>query len=842
MRFRWLSAAFVAAGLVPSAVVAQSDAELDFLFGTESESPAPSPTPAPATAEPEVAPPAPEAAAAEPATAPEAVADTVAVEPLRDQQQDTLQEPAARPRSRLVEEIIVTAQKREENVQDIPITISAFSGAALDAKGIDSAQALAQSIPGVTYGETVNFSIIYIRGVGTEAFLPDSDLSVAMYLDGIYFPFANGLSQSFGAVERVEVLKGPQGTLFGRNSTGGAFSITSKQPEFEPEASFAVGYNSLDQWQSRAYGNLPLSDTLAANVSLTYNPGDNYYEGTRGVPGGGTEPLPREVERGARVRVRWNPSEWFDLTMTGIKHSKNGMGSTAMPNIEPSLLTRTLGTLLAKPYRDPGDYRVDVDVPGYFSLDSEVVYGQLDLRPKWFNVKVLAAQQDIKTDNYYDFDGTNVPFITFDARDQFADIFTGEIQFISNGEWGPEWLEWVGGIFYLDQSSGFPKNRLSAADLDLSSGTILGLIPVPAGLTNLLTRIAQATNLPIPDGVSLGLVSLLDTESTAYFGQVTTHFTDWMHLTLGGRYQTETRQVVESSIGTVGLDGGVDTLLQFRRPRQDDSNFSPRVVLGFNPVDGTLLYGSWSKGFKSGTFNTVNVYTNPKYVEPETVTTFEVGVKTDFYDGQFRFNGAAFQNQIENQQVQLISLLAGGAVQLENAAEVKINGAEFDLTYNPFWNDGLVLSLSLTWLDSKYEAYPNASAFLPGSGLFNFGTGDFTGNRTVRTPEWSGNFGFNQIIGVGNGDLEIGASVFFSGDLYFQAQNHAPSYQDSYYVVDVQLSYLHHPSNMRVTLLGKNLSDERYAMTQFHTDAGVQEFLAPPRHWGVRFDWSFGGA
>lgn len=872
MRFRWLSAAFVAAGLVPSAVVAQSDAELDFLFGTESESPAPSP--APAAAEADVAP-APEAAVTEPASAAEPVADTVAVEPLRSEQQDTLQEPAARPRSRLVEEIVVTAQKREENIQDVPITISAFSGAALDAKGIGTAQALAQSIPGVTYGESVNFSIIYVRGVGTEAFLPDSDLSVAMYLDGIYFPFANGLSQSFGAVERVEVLKGPQGTLFGRNSTGGAFSITSRKPEFEPEGSFAVGYNSLDQWQTRAYGNLPITDTFAANVSLTYNPGENYYEGTRGVVGGGVEPLPKEVERGARVRLRWNPSDWMDMTLTGIKHSKTGMASTAMPNVHPSTLTRLLAGLTGNgdSLDRSNEYSVNVDIPGYFSLDSEVVYGQIDLSPDWFNVKLLVGQQDILTDNYYDFDGSRAPFITFDARGQFADIFTAEVQFISNGEWGPDWLEWVGGIFYLDQSSGFPKNRLSVGDLDLSSGTILGLIPIPPALSNLLTRIGNQIGV-IPDGVSLGLVSLLDTESTAYFGQATTHFTDWMHLTLGGRYQTETRSVVESSVGTVGIDGSVTTLLQFRRPVQDSSNFSPRVVLGFTPWDETLLYGSWSKGFKSGTFNTVNVYTNPAYVEPEEVTTYELGVKTDFWDRQLRFNGAAFQNQIKNQQVQVISLLAGGAVALENAGEVKINGAEFDLTYNPHWNDGLVVSLSLTWLDAKYESYTGASSFIDVSagsildsvglgrlngllgsigldaltetsvieGIYNFGTGDYTGNRTVRTPEWSGNLGFNQIIGLGNGDLEIGASLFYSSDMYFQAQNHAKAYQDAYYVVDAQISYLHNPSNVRVTVLGKNLNDARYAMTQFHTDAGVQEYLAPPRHWGVRLDWTFGGA
>jgi iron complex outermembrane recepter protein len=306
-------------------------------------------------------------------------ADPLDTIPVPEQEEAEAVEPAApaRGRSRLVEEIVVTAQKREEDIQDVPISISAFTGESLDAKGITDPKTLAQSIPGVTYGETVNFSIIYVRGVGTDAFLPDSDLSVAMYMDGIYFPFANGLSQTFGAIERVEVLKGPQGTLFGRNATGGAFNITTKTPEFEPAFSFSTGYGKFDQFNSRVYGNIPLTDSLAANVSLTYNTGDNYYSGTRGdVNSTAGRPLPTESEKGARLKLRWNPSEWFDLTVTGLKHEKDGLASSAMPNIAPSTATSTLYLLTnGEPYEVPPEYRVDVDVPSYFALDNEVVYG-----------------------------------------------------------------------------------------------------------------------------------------------------------------------------------------------------------------------------------------------------------------------------------------------------------------------------------------------------------------------------------------------------------------------------------------------------------------------------------
>lgn len=744
-------------------------------------------------------------------------------------------------RSRLTEEIVVTAQKREENILDVPISISAFSGEALDAKGVGDAKTLAQSIPGVTYGETVNFSIIYVRGVGTEAFLPDSDLSVAMYMDGIYFPFANGLSQALGAIERVEVLKGPQGTLFGRNATGGAFNITSRTPSLDtPELGVSAGYAKFDQLSTRAYANVPLTDTFAMNISATYNKGDNYYEGTRGSPGSlAGEPFPNEVEKGARLRLLWQPSEWMDLTVSGIKHKKDGLASSAMPNIQPSQATSTLFLATqGRPYEVPPDYRVDIDVPSFFALDNEVIYGQLGLHPAWFDVKVLVSQQDISTDNNYDFDGTRAPFITFDARGQFAEVFTGEIQFISNDEWGWDWFEWVAGFYYLDQDVGFPLNRLSAGSLDVSDGVIAGIIPLPQAGRDLFQMLADR-GIPLTDGFALALVSLQKAEASAFFGQGTIHFTDWAYLTLGGRYQEETREVIESSINTANADGSITPLLDFGNPEKDDTNFSPKVVLGFKPWDDALLYGSWSKGFKSGTFNTVNVYNFPEYILPEEVSSYELGSKITFFGGQMQLNAAAFTTEIQNQQVQFVSLLAGGAVQLENAAKVKIDGAEAELQYTPDWDTGLFVSASATYLDSQYESYPDASAYSEPFGIYNFRSDDFSGNRTVRTPEWSGNLTVNQVFGLSHGDIELGATAFFSSDLYFQASNSAISRQPSYQTLDAQISYLHQRSDVRITLLGKNLTDEQYQLTQFHTDAGVQHVLAPPRAFGVRVDVTF---
>lgn len=739
-----------------------------------------------------------------------------------------------RPANRLLEEVIVVAQKRQEDAQDVPIALSAFSEQKLDAMGIDDPKDLAQFTPGMYYGQTVNFAVIYIRGVGSDAFLPDSDPSVATYIDGIYYPFANGQSQAFGAVERIEVLKGPQGTLFGRNSTGGAINIITKKPGVEPEASVqVVSAPRFDDNSVRLYGSYPIADWLAASVSYTRSESENYYDGTRGDGAGGSEPFPDEEAEGVRYKLRISPTDNIDFNAAYIKFDQYGVSSTAMPNVAPSALSRAQGI-----EAEERDHHVDVDVPSYFALDNEVLYGEIEWRTDWFDVKVLASKQDIVTDNVYDFDGSDTPFITFDAKGQFADVKTQEIQFLSN-ESSPHWLEWIVGAYHINQLSGFPLNRLSALGLDFSDGSFLG-VPLPPAAVDF----AQSNPLlgALPDGGSLALVSKLSTDSTAYFAQTTLHFADWVHLTLGGRYQEEDRRVVESSINTANNDGSITEVQQFDRPRQLDNNFSPKVTLGINPVEDMLVYATYTQGYKSGTFNTVNVYDQPEYVEPEVVTTMELGLKSQWFDNALTFNAAIFENEIDELQVQFISLLSGGAVSLENAGGAKIQGLDFDVQWvpMPMSNPGLVLALSGSYLDSEYTSYVNGSGYNEGDGLYNNGNGDFTGNRVTRTPEFSGSFGFNQAFSFFDaGEFELNSTVYYNDGFYYLAQNSPISFEEDYYVVDASLSFLHFDSNLRVTAYGKNLNDARYTYSQFHTDAGRSDYLAPPTTYGLRINWEY---
>ncbi len=307
-------------------------------------------------------------------------------------------------------------------------------------------------------------------------------------------------------------------------------------------------------------------------------------------------------------------------------------------------------------------------------------------------------------------------------------------------------------------------------------------------------------------------------------------------------YQEEDRFVIESSISAANTDGSTTTAIQFDRPRQKDNNFSPKVTLGVNPAEDVLLYATYTQGYKSGTFNTVNVYDQPEYVEPEVVTTYELGLKSQWFDRSLTFNAAIFQNEIEDLQVQFISLLSGGAVSLENAGGAKIQGVDFDVQWLPMpnVNPGLVLALTGSFLDSEYTSYPDGSGYNEGDGLYNFRNGDFTGNRVTRTPEFSGSFGINQVWSPFNaGEFEFSSSVYYNDGFFYLAQNSPVSFEESYYVVDAAVSFLHYDSNVRVTAFGKNINDARYTYSQFHTDAGRSDYLAPPATFGLKVNWDY---
>ena len=770
-------------------------------------------------------------------------------------------EPAKRA-SRVIEEIIVTSQKREERLADVPISVSAFSGDKLEALGIKGPTELPQITPGLQYDSLIGYSVIYLRGVGTEIFLPNSDPSVATYIDGIYFPFSHGLATDFGKLERVEVLKGPQGTLFGRNSTGGAINVVTAKPNPDQlEGTFGYEVGKFNTKNFKGYVSGPLTDKLAAGFSVIANQADSYY--TR-PDDSRFAPFPDERTLGFNVKLNWEPTDTIGMTLNGISTRQTGLSSVvttsfdakplglgfdgtqlnAISNLYSLLGIR--GGILAPD--SPGRYVSDPDDDIHFRASSDVGFGEFRWSPGMFNIKTLASYQAISTDTSFDFEGSQADTVNFHPKDQAADITTAEFQFLSeDGGWLTEIFgrkfQWITGLYYFkSDKAGFRNLEVPVSD---------GVLDFPA-FDSALDALAAQTGISLPSGPDLRLTAYVNTIAYAAFAQGTYDFAEKFSLTLGARYQDETRDLRNSTTRILNSDGSDTLLIPFPNDSQSSKQLSPKATIDYKFAEDSLLFASFQQGYKSGTFNIVNIYTVAGEVKPEKLTNYEIGIKGRNDDGSFRYSGGIFQNDIKNLQTLFISLSSGGAVTIENAGEARIRGLDFDLLWQPAPEalPGLVLIGSGAYLDGEYLSYKNGSGFDPLTGIFFSGTGavigggplpgrDFSGNDTVRTPKYSYNVGATYSFDAPGGTVELGSSLYYNDGYFFSAQNKKNVAQPKYYLLNARASYLHQSSGVRISVFGKNLTDQFYWYNQFETDFNTIGTAAPPRSWSVRLDYQF---
>ncbi|MDB5967853.1 MAG: outer rane receptor protein [Hydrocarboniphaga sp.] len=713
---------------------------------------------------------------------------------------------------------MVTAQKRVENIQDVPLSVTAFSADSLDAAGVGNVQDLQKVVPGLNYGGTGGYAVVFIRGLGTDAFL-FADPSVALYVDGVYFPFSRGTAQSFGAVERVEVLKGPQGTLFGRNAVGGAINVITKDPGPVAETSIQTSYGKYDQSYSRIYTSIPVLDSVAVSLSAYYNTEENYYSGS--INNG--QPLPREESKGVRLKLKWSPADNVDLVLSGQITEGSGTGTMLEVNNESFPLGTALGITPQKPYH------ADLDGGVFSTLFDRAYYGRLESRFEEFDLKLLGSYEYVTTGGLFDFDGSPRPIANFsnDINNLYTRARSGELQVTSNANsWSSSWLKWIGGLYYFHNIG-----AQSPATFDI--GNLSALVSDPA--------ILQQLNISLPStAANIDIYGALKTNAYAGFVQTTVSFTDWLSLTLGGRYSDETRSV-EYSYNQVTLAGlPPDPLLTFPTASVSTRSFAPKVSVEVRPATDILFYASWQKAVKNGTFNVLTLYTPPSEVKPETVKAYEVGAKTTLLNGLVRFNAASFYYDDRNLQVQFVSLLNKGAVSFENAAAAKIYGIDADAVVQLFPDllDDVVITASAEYLHARYTDYTGASQFSPTTGIYNR-NGNFDGNQIVRSPTYSGNVGISKTFNLDSGSLELATDVYFTSRYFFLSQNSPISQQDSYRLFNAHVSYLYQRWNTRLTLFGQNLANAEYSLGPLFTDFGRLDHLAAPRTYGLRVNVDF---
>jgi iron complex outermembrane recepter protein len=693
-----------------------------------------------------------------------------------------------------IEEVVVTATRRSENLQDVPIAISAFTENELAASGIESIEDLQTMTPGLTVSKQASAVNTFIRGIGAGDASAGQEAAVATYVDGIYIPSGYGALFAFSNIERIEVLKGPQGTLFGRNATGGLLNIVTKDPTDEPDFNVAVSYGNFETVEGKLYGSLGLSDNLAVNTALIFrNQGKGWGDG---VDTG------REVGFegdyfGARGKVLYTPGEQTRITL-GYEYFSTEDADTGLGR---NLLPGTIATADGRSYN--GDFYDSLGDQHPF-WEQDAWGGSLTVEHQFdsFDFKSITAYREME--NVQVFDNDLTPFVLFNVYIDHAifETFTQEVQFASNNDSD---LSWIVGAFYMEDDSGF-----EAPD---------GVGIIGAAL-----------------GTGINIENRIKTESISAFGEVTYSFTDSTDLTMGLRWTQDDRELRGRLEVLSAIDFDAPIIPQFTavvdpRPSFDEETPTWRIVLNHAFTEEFMGYVSYNRGFKSGNFITTDASAPP--FESEEVDAYEIGFKSELADGRLQLNGAAFYYDYANLQVPNTE---GGFLVTSNAAEAEIYGLDFEGQF--LATENLRLRFGASFLDTEYTDYPNAPCVVfSGAGMIQELTCSATGNKLLRSPELEYNIAMYYSMPVSYGRYDLNVAYSYNDGYPFTPDNNTE--QPSYDMVNAQVKWTTLEEHFSVGLFGKNLLDEETISYIQATFWGATAAPNPPRTYGIEFNYSY---
>ena len=607
-------------------------------------------------------------------------------------------------------EIVVTAQRREESVQDVPIAISAFDEQELTRRGVTNALEVAQYVPNLVALNNTGLgsaNAYFLRGVGNTETIPTFDPPIGTYVDDIYLSRQNANNLSLFDVQRIEVLRGPQGTLFGRNTTGGAVSIFLKKPDFNQIGGYAeLGYGSYDMKMGRASIDLPLADTFAVKVSGYWQDDDGYaFNSTTG------ERVNESDGWGVRLGLRGELADWARWNASYMKihtEAANLLNFDCDPANPANCDGRFVTTGMTKNMNFGGRITGKKNNFGLGNdVDMDFVASNLEFDIGAFTLNLITGYVYTTQDYALDFaDGRGLPSIAnpippvrgyttggFSIINEGEfDQFSQEIKF--NGSLGP--LDLVGGIFY------FNENNFS----DFADIFNLGLAPPPVGFPFVLADRTLRNS----------------TDAIAGYIQGDFHVTDRITLTAGVRYTDETKEMSVSD-NRAACNGGVigPTCIDNSRliapngvaiPRsQNVKVWTPRFAVNFKPSDDLLLFASATRGFKSGGWNARGTAASELLpFNPEFAWSYEAGFKSELFDNRLRVNLTAYFLEISGLQTPAAFTRANGSVAFitRNFADYENKGLELELNAAPI--DGLSLFAAVGYQDDKYKLDPNGPA------------------------------------------------------------------------------------------------------------------------------------
>lgn len=589
--------------------------------------------------------------------------------------------PAEDNASTVQDDIIVTAERRETTVREVPFSIAAFGGEQLRTQQVFNPAALTQQMPGITINTAdKSLSIVSIRGNVSTFRTATLDTPVAFFMDDVYYVFNNDLNANFFDTQRVEVLRGPQGTLFGRNVVGGAIAAVTNNPEFKDDYFAQVTAGNAGYFRSEGMLNTSVvEDKIAARIAFSTERGDGLIK-TPNQDGnyGETEGY------AMRGKLLFTPTETLKIVLSGDYSYTKGNGGALQLGIGGN---QTIPTTFGKftnanwtnndfassPYRQRlrgGYLRADLDVLGG-TLTSITGYRMNDSH---------AINDDVPV-------GTVVP--VFDRRQDVRNrSFTQEVRFAS----APGQLAFVVGAYYLSA--------------DVSTTNTFFYSPLPGSSTGGRAR-------PNPDVTNITRVQNGDVRSLAAFGELTFNVSDRLALVAGGRFTSDRKEIDYHAYSTT--DAGAIAAFGFPGEVRASGGktwdaFTPRFTVKFEPVDKVNLYATFAKGFKSGGF-VDNAYRNPTLpLEPEKARNIEVGAKTRLFDNKLDFNVAVF----DQETVDLQNFSGAGGIAHTYNGTLKMRGWEIESVLRPV--DGLRLSANYTHLSGKYTSLKDPLVNLDYSG------------------------------------------------------------------------------------------------------------------------------
>lgn len=696
-------------------------------------------------------------------------------------------------------EIIVTAQRREERSVDVPITVTTLGTEALATANVEQLQGIAKMTPGLRFDFAGAYFQPTIRGVGTPVTSAGSQGNVGIYVDGFYVP--NPLAADFDLmkVRNIQVLKGPQGTLFGRNTTGGAILVQSADPSTDANAQVKLSYGRFNEFRAQAYATFGLSEKVAIDVEGSFRRGDGWLT---------------NISNGKRVGRFENWS-----VRTGLKADLSDTVSVMIRYQHSSIDDPT--PLLTASYRDseigtgypyfaaPGQFTFDPDQVAtgthpsdqeFYRAKSDVVQGTIKVDLGFADLTSYTQYRKESADASIELDYSGVEYFQLGLPNDNETITQ---EFLLNSKPGSR-LQWTAGLFYF-------QNR-DTYKVYFDYFPAIGI-----------------TSRSVPFGSSA------TAKSYAAFVDMTYQISPKLYLTAGARYAYDK---ISDSYAQCAFCAVVPTT-QSQYDAVNGGRVTPRVVLRYKPSEETSIYASYTRGYKSAILDFGRGVSIP--VKPEKIDAFEVGFKFD--NRTVSFESSAFYYDYKNLQV---SLYETGTAIIINAANSEIYGLDAQLRYRV--SDHFQFNAGAAWVHARYKEFNNAPVYRRCPGVFTCGGGgntfDIPANVTLknvtmqRTPAFTANAAATYKTDLGGGELALSGNLFYTSSFFFGPSG-VQFKQGPYAVVSLRAQWTDPSDRYTIAVYGDNVTNNRYKTQVQYALSGIGANWSKPATWGVELGAKF---